>query len=761
MATFWAGPHHVDTFAREVKFGAHVVGLTETEAAMLDYLHRNVDRAVPKHELLREVWGYHESVKSRTVDTTLNRLRKKVEPDPREPEFLRSGRGRGITLTGVTDTRVDRLRVRVSFPVAPALVGRDPVVHDLEERLQRPGVVTLVGPGGMGKSAVALGLLDRWSNGLQSAVLVELVGASELTEVRAAFAAAVSGPGAPQDAPSIVESLRSLTHPLVVADSCEQLAPDALAWLATLGDYVPLLATSRRSLGLPGDDVRLPPLDRTAARELLEQRMREVGRRGQDAAVEAALDTADGIPLAVELLAPMVDLLGQDVARYVLDVEGEDARRPSLRAVLEQSWERLSPPARQVLEACAVFEHRFEMHALAAVAGAPLPVVLGACRELEERCWLLADAGWMQLYVPAREYVRQRSPADRGAALRAWLVKERATLVLGDPRLAREYRRELMREVDDPEVGEALRDIVFVGALLGGWIPEAIERFRRLLPTLEGEARAWLDDQIVLLRRQTEALEVEAVPWRGVDLASVDERRLWAIGFSVSVHRDVDGCKAFLAATEGPADPVTLYLRASVASCFSDDPVAAAALGALDAVATRNGWVGLRRAVRSLLAVSLALSGEGERAVELLDSLDEDATLDANLALQRVRCVVAAMAAMPDARSAAERLLRNAARSGLQVHVPGAWALAGLHAWRDGDAERLGELLQAVPAAVPEGIDGFLAAWASDAPDAVRLTGACAEVWRCWREGGDPTQLPGLHVLARLLAEGLPSSGNS
>jgi len=78
------------------------VRLTHREFELLRYLAERRDKVVHRDELLREVWGYFDqSVTTRAVDQTIVRLRKKIEPDPHHPEFIRTVHGDGYCLSGV------------------------------------------------------------------------------------------------------------------------------------------------------------------------------------------------------------------------------------------------------------------------------------------------------------------------------------------------------------------------------------------------------------------------------------------------------------------------------------------------------------------------------------------------------------------------------------------------------------------------------------------------------------------------------------
>ncbi|MEO0600583.1 MAG: helix-turn-helix domain-containing protein, partial [Myxococcota bacterium] len=80
------------------KDGRKVV-LTANEIALLRFLARRRDEVIPESELLRKVWGYAAGVRSRAVASTVYRLRKKVELDPKNPVNLLSEYGRGYRLS--------------------------------------------------------------------------------------------------------------------------------------------------------------------------------------------------------------------------------------------------------------------------------------------------------------------------------------------------------------------------------------------------------------------------------------------------------------------------------------------------------------------------------------------------------------------------------------------------------------------------------------------------------------------------------------
>jgi DNA-binding response OmpR family regulator len=79
------------------------IELTSREFAILQHLAEHAGKVVTREELLRFVWGYHETPLTRTVDNFVARLRRKVEPDPHEPRYIRTVHGDGYSLLIASD----------------------------------------------------------------------------------------------------------------------------------------------------------------------------------------------------------------------------------------------------------------------------------------------------------------------------------------------------------------------------------------------------------------------------------------------------------------------------------------------------------------------------------------------------------------------------------------------------------------------------------------------------------------------------------
>jgi len=80
-----------------------VIDLTPREFALLQHLAEHAGKVVTRDELLRVVWGYQEIPLTRTVDNFVARLRRKIEPDPHQPRYIRTMYGDGYSLVLSSD----------------------------------------------------------------------------------------------------------------------------------------------------------------------------------------------------------------------------------------------------------------------------------------------------------------------------------------------------------------------------------------------------------------------------------------------------------------------------------------------------------------------------------------------------------------------------------------------------------------------------------------------------------------------------------
>jgi predicted ATPase/DNA-binding SARP family transcriptional activator len=275
-----------------------------------------------------------------------------------------------------------RAPARLPRPTS-ALVGRDDELRRLGEAAVGSGLVTLVGPGGVGKTRLALEI--AYGASVDSDVwFVDLVPVSVPAGVAMAVCQALDLPGRPDDA--IDELQRAVAgglRGLIVVDNCEHVldaAADVVATILRGSSTVTVLATSRQPLEVEGERVwPIHPLPvgvagSGGAVDLFLRRAVDAGGTvapEEHASVGAICQRLDGLPLAVELAAARVRALGADglltSLSERLDALSAGRRAPprhqTLRAAVEWSLALLDPRQRLGFALLSVFAGEFDLRA--------------------------------------------------------------------------------------------------------------------------------------------------------------------------------------------------------------------------------------------------------------------------------------------------------------------------------------------------------------------------------------------------------------
>lgn len=266
------------------------------------------------------------------------------------------------------------------FPLpASSLVGREADALAVSALLDDARLVTLVGPGGVGKTRLALEVLHRRAGGHEGVRAAELTTLTSPADVPHAVAAALgvrSDGGPPETALRRAGTLDLL----VLLDNCEHVV-DAAADVAEhllAGGRARIVATSRERLGVPGEHVvRVQPLPTDGpeppARRLFVERAAAAGLGPAADDLDPALVTQvvrllDGLPLAIEMAAARTTTLGLRELVDALDAEAPAAaaamhhphrhgpeRHRTLRDVIAWSEALLGPAERRALQRWPVF----------------------------------------------------------------------------------------------------------------------------------------------------------------------------------------------------------------------------------------------------------------------------------------------------------------------------------------------------------------------------------------------------------------------
>jgi DNA-binding SARP family transcriptional activator/predicted ATPase len=415
-----------------------------------------------------------------------------VEPSPQTRELVEQIRAGKLAVSDGTSPKP----MNVPLPNLPVsstpFIGREQELIDLARLITDPvcRCITLVGPGGIGKTRLALQAAEQHSNEfIHGAAWISLASAGSIEAAITAIAAgtgiAFYGPADPKG--QLLKSLHD-KQILLVLDNAEHLLADGpvrgtiaglMMEILANAPEVKLLVTSRetvqlqeewlfevRGLAFPAGE-QADRLDEFDAVTLFIQRARRsrpdwVVNEADKTGIMTLCQLVEGMPLAIELAASWVKLLSPveiavEIGRSldILNTHLRDIpdRHRSMRAVFDHSWQVLSPEEKRGLSRLTVFRGGFTRQAAEQVAGAKLPVLASLLsRSLIRR----TSAGRYDLHELVRQYAASKlaeSPPDLEMAQKqhslyylAWLQGKGAELHSTDQKRA---LAELSAEIDN------------------------------------------------------------------------------------------------------------------------------------------------------------------------------------------------------------------------------------------------------------------------------------------------------------------------
>jgi predicted ATPase/DNA-binding CsgD family transcriptional regulator len=349
------------------------VGMAALSARELEVL-----LALGEHLTNREI-AHLLHISERTVESHVSSLLRKLDATDRRGLAIRAGRSEGG----------GGHRAFRGLP-APwtSFVGRKAEVDRVEAAALQHRLVTLLGPGGIGKTRLAAVVAERLTPRFRGGgAFVDLV-AVEPGRIEPAIAVALGvgeQPGASLKA--AVHHALDRSPALIVLDNCEHLLGEVAGWVETaLGACPDLVAlcTSRESLHVPGERIVVVPPMGNDARRLFIARAADNDVRIPDDPVdiEALCLRLDGNPLAIEIAAARLASLGLDGLRAGLDdalrflgtpssaPSATTGRHRSLRAVLEWSHDLLDADERTAFRRLGVFAGPVDLDGAEAVLSA-------------------------------------------------------------------------------------------------------------------------------------------------------------------------------------------------------------------------------------------------------------------------------------------------------------------------------------------------------------------------------------------------------
>jgi predicted ATPase/class 3 adenylate cyclase len=340
--------------------------------------------------------------------------------------------GEGLDREFAAVRSLDLLRNNIPAP-SSAFIGREVDRAELHAAIDEHRIVTLLGPGGAGKTRLATeAALDRLERHVDGVWMVELDGVQDDVD---AVVTAVAEVFRVREEPGenlmdgLVRHLRDRDL-LVVVDNCEhviQQASDLTAQILAGAPRVRVLATSREALNIPGERITpvapLPVDDEgSAAVQLFVERVRLVRPEAvmRDEAISAAVIVCrqlDGLPLAIELAAARARVLTvEQIAdrlndRFRLLTSGartSTPRQQTLRGAVEWSYELLEPAERAVFRKLSVFTGEFDLESAEYLCGDdtldPLDVLDLVASLVEKSLVITSEAGRYRMLRTIRAY---------------------------------------------------------------------------------------------------------------------------------------------------------------------------------------------------------------------------------------------------------------------------------------------------------------------------------------------------------------------
>ena len=608
------------------------------EFELLRHLIVNRERVVSKQELFDAIWG-HSFVSESALTSRLKTARRAVGDDGTAQRIIKTVHARGYQF--VAEVRTDAGRIRRALPrLRNAPIGRDRDIGAVIERIQNAAMVTITGPGGIGKTTVALAVADRLqSTYADGVVFVDLSAVPAHTDITRAVADAAGIEGAASESIESVADHLAIRPVLLVLDNCEHVLGRAAALVDRMlerGDTVHILATSREPLGVAGEHVW--PLGSLYADgpALFVERARAAEPRvhwdPEDPAVIELCRRLDGVPLALELAAGQLrrfdlgellrrldDLLALQRSSTAADAQ----RHATMETAIDWSYQLLGPTEQHLLRHLSVFPSSFEVRAVEASAPSlPDSTPVAVFGQLVDKSLVVRvpGSGRYRLLETIRAFARRRLEESEEATSALERHRQHVRVRIGSTsrldrwmsaRLGAEFRNDL------EDARQAFRL-----SLEHGDVSDAVEialgssfLWRNTIGCAEGDA--WIDELQNLKLTSRDQL------WLHILRADVgqgrgDHRQMVGAASSATGLGDV---------ADDPAGVCLAGLYGALVHLTDDDRARVSLAGALD-LAHRSDDPRLVTLIEAFLAVTDLLAGQHELVHSAVTRIEPSASED-------------------------------------------------------------------------------------------------------------------------------------
>ena len=596
------------------------------------------------------------------------------------PSGARRDARRAPDALAVSAARRSAWRDAFGVALANRLIGRGDDCARLETLVAGGGTITLIGPGGVGKTRLARELAV-WREEFGETVPVAHLAGLPSGATPAAVAAELGYESV--DAAIVGFSERPGT---IVLDNCEHVVPAVSSFVGSLRDAVVdvvVVATSREPLGIdhehlvPVEPLPLPSpgghdADRSPAVELFLDRARAAGAMLEPSPrllsdVGELCRRLDGLPLAIELAAARTRAVAPNDLLEVVDqrldllrrtrTEGGD-RHDSMRAAIDVSTSLLSPPERAFFRRLGVFTGPFDLglaHAVAAEPDAARLDTIDTLTELVDRSLVTAETDGGHTRYRLLELLREHAldevrRADELSGLEERFVE--AMTAVADHIVAESFEQWGPSQL--AAASSQFTNLTTAVELCLERDQKPDRAIRLVLPMFAAVHEGHASEVAAIGSRVLERWPDDVAPWRPEALAVLASASALA-----DRPRDVEAL-AVRVVSDPEASPLALAFaeRAWGLAVRAHDPAEAAAhFRRAGEAATAAGFSPIGREVRVFEAGQVDLAGDSGRALELLAVSSEECRAAGDLLLSTLvhlvrACVLMRSGALGDADGA-------------------------------------------------------------------------------------------------------------